>query len=260
MSETTDTATQGGGEATANPEPAALDDTEAPAPADTGAAHDTKPTETDADRAANRIARLTSRYAGKAREAEELAARVAQLEAGNRTPQDADFEKAVEAATEQRLAARHAKERADAFHEAGRAAYPDWQDRCSALVAMGADAQMSSLLVEMKDGAKVAAALHDDPDELERIARLTTPTARAIALGVYAGRLDAAQSVSSPSRGETGSVSGRAVSRAPAPIRPVQGRANPAFNEYAAGDASNGNEALVDYYMKADRIRRGLPG
>jgi hypothetical protein len=259
MSETDTTATQGGGEATANPEPAALDD-EGHAPADTGAALETKPTETDADRAANRIARLTSRYAGKAREAEELAARVAQLEATNRSPQDTDFQRAVEAATEQRLAERHAKERAEAFHEAGRAQFPDWQTRCQALMAMGADAQMSSLLVEMKDGAKVAASLHDDPDELERIARLSTPTARAIALGVYAGRLDAAGTGFSTPRGETGSVAGRAVSRAPAPIRPVQGRANPQFNEYTAGNASDGNEALVDYYMKQDRLKRGLPG
>lgn len=258
MSETDTTAPQGGGEATANPEPAALDDTEATAPADTGAALETKPTETDADRAANRIARLTSRYAGKAREAEELAARVAQLEAGNRTP-DAERERSVREEALQIVAEQRAKERAEAFHEAGRAAYPDWQTRCQALMAMGADAQMSSLLVEMKDGAKVAAALHDDPDELERIARLTTPTARAIALGVYAGRLDATADVSPP-RGQLGSVPGRAVSRAPAPIRPVQGRANPQFNEYTAGDVASGNEALVDYYMKQDRIRRGLPG
>jgi hypothetical protein len=40
----------------------------------------------------------------------------------------------------------------------------------------------------------------------------------------------------------------------------VQGRANPQFNEYTAGDVASGNEALVDYYMKQDRIRRGLPG
>jgi hypothetical protein len=260
MSETTDTATQGGGEATANPEPAATE-AEATAPADTGAAtdHDQQTETTERDRAARRFAQMSARLAQTAQERDQAAARIAQLEAANRTP-DADFERAVEAATEQRLAARHAKERADAFHEAGRAQFPDWQTRCQALMAMGADAQMSSLLVEMKDGAKVAAALHDDPDELERIARLTTPTARAIALGVYAGRLDAAGSGSPPSRGETGSVPGRAVSRAPAPIRPVQGRANPQFNEYTAGNASDGNEALVDYYMKADRLRRGLPG
>ena len=259
MSETTDTATQGGGEATAAPE-SAVTETEATAPADTGAATETDTTEpTERDRAARRFAQMSARLAQTAQERDQAAARIAQLEAANRTP-DAERERSVHEEAMQIVAEQRAKERAEAFHEAGRAAYPDWQTRCQALMAMGADAQMSSLLVEMKDGAKVAASLHDDPDELERISRLTTPTARAIALGVYAGRLDAAGSVSSPSRGETGSVSGRAVSRAPAPIRPVQGRANPQFNEYTAGDASSGNEALVDYYMKADRQRRGLPG
>lgn len=259
MSDNPSTVPQDGGSATAAPEPAATD-AEALAPADTGAATEQpehKPAGDEADPAAKRIARLTARFSQTARERDELAARIAQLEAAQTagTP-DGDRAAEIRAEAQRIVAAERTQERIAAFHEAGREAYPDWQDRCASLVAMGADAQMSQLLIEMKDGPKVAAALHDDPDELERIAKLSTPTARAIALGVYAGRLE---TVGNGSHGPAGSggvlPSGRAVSRAPAPIRPVQGRAAPVFNEYTAT-----TEQLTEYYAKQARIARGLPG
>jgi len=254
MSETIETtAPQGGGEATAAPEPAETE-AQATAPAEQGAATEQpehKPAGDEGDPAAKRIARLTARYAQTARERDELASRVAQLQAAHLNGSgatDAQHEELINARAEQIANERAARQRIEAFHEAGREAFPDWQEKCQGLMAMGADAAMSQLLVEMKDGPRIAAALHDDPDELERITRLSTPTARAVALGQFAAKVEAR-----PTRART-------VSQAPAPIRPVTGRANPQFDEYRAGDPTNGNEALVDYYMKQDRIRRGLPG
>jgi len=253
MSDTIKTTVPQDGGAAA-PEPAAPE-TEATAPAEQGAASETPPEskpdgDDKGDPAARRIARLTARYAQTARERDELAGRIAQLEARQReggAQPDADQEALINARAEQLMQERSERQRIEAFHEAGREAFPDWQERCQSLMAMGADAAMSQLLVEMKDGPRIAAALHDDPDELERITRLSTPTARAVALGQFAAKVEAR-----PARART-------VSQAPAPIRPVTGRANPQFNEYLAGNASDGNRALVDYYARQameQRVRR----
>jgi hypothetical protein len=254
MSETTETAPQGGGAAA--PEPAVTTD-ETTAPVDTGAATETeqpehKPAGDEGDPAAKRIARLTARYAQTARERDELAGRIAQLEARQReggAQPDADTEALINARAEQLMAERSTKQRIEAFHEAGREAFPDWQEKCQGLMAMGADAQMSQLLVEMKDGPRIAAALHDDPDALEAIARLSTPTARAVALGQFAAKVEAR-----PAR------PARTVSQAPPPIRPVQGRVQAEFNPYTAGNTADGNQALTDYFMREARKARGLPG
>jgi hypothetical protein len=65
-----------------------------------------------------------------------------------------------------------------------------------------------------------------------------------VALGKYAATL-----------GDNGNWHARAaaptpVTRAPAPVRPVTGRAAPVFNEYTASP-----EALADYYLKKDLER-----
>ena len=108
---------------------------------------------------------------------------------------------------------------------------------------MGADAGFTQLLVEMPEGARVAGALADDPEELERIAAIKTERGRAIALGKYAAKLPEEKPQAAPRR---------AVSRAPAPIRPVNGTANPTFNEYTTDDAS----ALAQHYMRESMERR----
>jgi hypothetical protein len=247
-----DTAPQGGGAATAEPEPAA---TEANAPAEQGAATETdqpehKPAGDESDPAAKRIARLTARYAQTARERDELVGRIAQLEQAQRNggaEPDADQQALINARAEQLMQERSARQRIEAFHEQGREAFPDWQEKCQGLMAMGADAALSQLLVEMRDGPKIAAALHDDPDALEHITRLSTPTARAVALGQFAAKTAAA-----PAR------PARNVSNAAAPIRPVTGRVQPEFNAYTAGNSSDGNQALVDYYSQQAMKARGL--
>ena len=149
------------------------------------------------------------------------------------TPEE--LERLIDARAEAKAAQQASQARADAFHEQGRAAYADWTDRCTSLMQMGADAGFSQLLVEMPEGARVAGALADDPEELERIAAIKTERGRAIALGKFAAKLPEEKPAAAPRR---------AVSRAPAPIRPVNGTANPTFNEYTTDDASRARTAL----------------
>jgi hypothetical protein len=134
--------------------------------------------------------------------------------------------------------------RTETFHQQGASAYGDWKQRCDDLVKMGADANFAQLLVEMPDGVKVAAALANDPDQVERIANLRSERARAVALGKYAATIEDAPATRS-------SGAAPQVTRAPAPIRPVTGRASPTFNEYTAS-----GQDLVERYMKADLEKR----
>ena len=136
--------------------------------------------------------------------------------------------------------------RQETFHNQGRAAFPDWEQRCGDLIKMGADSNFAALLVEMPEGVKVAAALAADPAEVERIANLRSERARAVALGKYAATIEDAP----PARGNGHAPPPPQVTRAPAPIRPVTGRANPTFNEYTAS-----GEQLADFYLKRDLER-----
>jgi hypothetical protein len=88
----------------------------------------------------------------------------------------------------------------------------------------------------------VAAALADDPAELQRIASIQSERGRAIALGKFAA------GVEGPPRAAAASAP---VTRAPAPIRPVTGRASPVFNEYTAD-----TQTLADYYLKQNLERQ----
>ena len=93
----------------------------------------------------------------------------------------------------QALAAEEA--RIEAFHRAAYAEFPDWDKRRKDLQEMGADGGIAQILVEMPQGHRVAAALYDEPGELERIADLKTERARAIALGQFAARIEARRAV-----------------------------------------------------------------
>lgn len=229
MSETENTALEPEG-TTAAPEPQ-----ETPPEAE-------QPTEREKEQASRydkRIGYLRSQATQAARDRDELAARLAAIEAQMRAggqaqpdPQQIIQAKAQELAEQQLL-----QDRINTFHASGRDAYPDWQQRCSDLQAMGADAQIAALLVEMQDGPKVAAALRDAPEELEHIASLRGERARAIALGQFAERMTARPA--------------RNVSRAPAPPKPIQGRTAPTFNEQAAT-----TDQLVEHYSKVAMDRR----
>lgn len=242
MSETTEhTAPQVGGPPEPAPEP------EATAPVENGAAAEQQAEERKPSYAERRIAVLTARMTAQQREIEELRqAREAMTQrqepqAFPQTPEE--LERLIDQRAEAKAAQKAAQDRAQAFHEAGRSQYADWHDRCSSLIQMGADAGFSQLLVEMPEGARVAAALADDPEELERIAGLRTERARAIALGKFAASLPAQTPAAAPRR---------RTSNAPAPIRPVNGTANAAFDPYRSDDP----EALVDYFRAQDAARR----
>lgn len=200
-----------------------------------------------ADPAAKRIGRLTARLAAKDAAIQAMEARLAEIErrAGPKEPdrpltQD-ELPKVIEARVAEELAKREVATKVASFHEAGKAAYPDWQDRCAALMEMGADPAFAELLIDMPDGAKLAASLADDPDELERIAGLKTERARAIALGKYSAALEAKPAVAKP------------VSKAPPPIKPITGAVKTVFNEATATA-----DQLVAHYAKQAMAKRGL--
>lgn len=245
----TETAPQGGDPGS---EPA-----EAPAPAETGAATEPRvkpegeadPTETTTEappkpsRADRRIAALSARLAAQSTELDTL--RRAQASRGSaepeRPPAPEDLPRIVEERVAAEVARREIWQKVQAFHAAGQAAHSDWQERCQNLMQMGADDGLSELLIELPDGAKIAGALADDPEELERIAGIRTERGRAIALGKYAAAIEARPP---PPK----------VSRAPAPIRPISGTARVEPNEHSMSSAQ-----LVEYYsrqaMEARRAR-----
>ena len=247
MSDTT-TDPQGGG-ATEAPEPAAPVP-EATAPAETGAA--TEDTETPADppkpsRTDRRIAALSARLSAGEQERARLAQEVEQYRRQGQpqperpiTPED--IPRIVEERVQTALAQRVEQERAENFHASGKAAFPDWTERCQSLMQMGADPQFAALLIETPDGAKVAGALADDPEELERITGLKTERARAVALGRYAATLETREPVAKP------------ASRLPPPIRPIAGAtARTPFNELTATP-----QQLVEFYSRQAMQKRGL--
>jgi hypothetical protein len=137
--------------------------------------------------------------------------------------------------------------RTERFHEQGATEFTDWKARCDDLVKMGADAGFAQLLVEMPDGVRVAGALAADPEAVERIAGLHSERARAVALGKFAATLGADNS---NGNGQARAAAPLPLTRAPAPVRPVTGRASPVFNEYTAPP-----EQLVDVYLKRDLER-----
>lgn len=237
MNETV-TAPQGAADPSADPAV-----TETPAPVDTGAATDPadpadppKPS-----RVERRIAALSARLSAGEQERARLTAENEHYRRQAGPPRPAqpitenDIPRIVEERVAAQLAQRETQGRVERFHEAGRAAFPDWQDRCSSLMQMGADAAFAELLVETPDGARVAAALADDPEELERISGLKTERARAIALGRFAAGMEGKPAPAA-----------RNVSRAPAPIRPISGgTSRTEFNESTAS-----TQQLVDHYTK----------
>ena len=250
------TAPQGG----AQPDPGSAEPAattpEAPAPAETGAVTENegegreaepqptedKPRQSRGDR---RIAVLSARLHAQQAEIERLQRSQAPPpqapQAWPQTPEE--LERLIDQRADAKAAQRAQNDRAEAFHEAGRTAYADWSDRCQSLMQMGADAGFSQILVEMADGARVAGALADDPEELERLTAIKTERGRAIALGKYAASLPPDKPAAAPRR---------AISRAPAPIRPVTGAVNPEPNEYTM----TADQLVAHYSKRAMDARR----
>lgn len=199
-----------------------------------------------ADKEGRRVAQLRARLGAAERERDRLAAEAA-FYRQQRPQVPPEQESAEQAAMRQREMMRREVEtqvRAERFHAEGAAAYNDWNARCKDVMEMGADAAFASLLVEMPEGVRVTAALAQDPESVQRIANIGSERGRAIALGKYAATLD--------DRGANGHAARvPPVTRAPAPVRAVTGRAAPQFNEYTA----SGDE-LVDRYMRENLDRQ----
>src|SRR3954468_17099251 len=235
MSETTETEVgKGAGDPVPGPVVESTPATEQPE----AATPEADEAEVKQERENRRVAQLRARLGAAERERERQAV---ELEFYRRQAQQ---QSPAEETPEQRYARERAGMRAELetelrterFHQQGTSDFDDWRQRCSDLMSMGADAGFAQLLVEMPDGVKVTAALAGDPEEVQRIANLRSERARAVALGKYAATLD-----------DTARPARRAAhaTQAPAPVRPVTGRASPSLNEYAA-DANT----LVDKYMR----------
>lgn len=236
MSETTE------GQPAPEPEPAPT-----PAPESTAAPETDAPEQTpeqeqkDArDKEDRRIAQLRARLGAAEREREALRAETEfyRRQAQQHAPAEETPEQRYQRERANIRGEVEAEIRTETFHHQGASAYADWKQRCDDLVSMGADAGFARLLVEMPDGVRVAAALASDPDAVERIANLRTERARAVALGKYAATVEDA-----PAQRSNGAE--RQITRAPAPVRPVTGRANPQVNEYRLS-----GQQLVDKYSR----------
>src|SRR3954468_2586245 len=245
MSETTETEVgKGAGDPVPGPVVESTPATEQPE----AATPEADEAEAETKRENRRVAQLRARLGAAEREKERQAV---ELEFYRRQAQQ---QPQAEETPEQRYARERAGMRAELetelrterFHQQGTTDFDDWRQRCADLMSMGADAGFAQLLVEMPDGVKVTAALAGDPEEVQRIANLRSERARAVALGKYAATLEDAPRTRTTPRAPQ-------VTQAPAPVRPVTGRASPSLNEYAA-DANT----LVDKYMREniDRQRR----
>jgi hypothetical protein len=249
MSETTEPA-PGGGETAPEPQPTPTPPPEStPAP---DAAGDTTETTDGEDKAQQRedrrIAQLRARLGAAERERQQQAAELEfyRRQAHGQQPAEETPEQAQMRLRQEVRGEVEAQIRTERFHAEGGAQFSDWAAKCKDLVELGADANFAQLLVEMPEGVRVAAALADDPEAVERISRIGTERGRAIALGKYAATIEGSSNgAAAPARAV------QPVTRAPAPIRPVTGRASPTFNEYTAS-----GPALAEFYAKQALERR----
>jgi hypothetical protein len=225
MSETTDTPQPGVSEPAPEPQP-----TETPAPADapepTEGDEQPEPKPSRADRRwAAVTAKLDAAERQNAQREEELAywrRQAAQVPQADETPEQREHRYREEIREEVRF-----ELQVKQFHEVGQSQYDNWQQMCEDVKKMGADGPMSRLILEMPDATRVVAALHDDPDALQRISHIQNERGRAIALGKFAATIE----------GQDRPAAARApvaVTRAPAPVRTVTGRAAPTFDPYRA--------------------------
>ena len=251
MSETTEPA-PGGGETAPEPQPTPTSPPEStPAPDTAGDTTETTEGEDKTQqREDRRIAQLRARLGAAEREKQQQAAELEfyRRQAHSQQPAEETPEQAQMRLRQEVRGEVEAQIRTERFHAEGGAQFSDWAAKCKDLVELGADANFAQLLVEMPEGVRVAAALADDPEAVERISRIGTERGRAIALGKYAATIEGSSNgAAAPAR----AAQPQPLTRAPAPIRPVTGRASPTFNEYTAS-----GPALAEFYAKQALERR----
>jgi hypothetical protein len=201
-----------------------------------------------------RFAELSARSSARERDLAALRAEndFMRRQLAGHSPQDDTPEQAAQRLRMEVRAEVEAEIKQTNFHSLGQSQYSDWPERTQRLIDMGADPNIAQLLLDMpvSEGVKVAGALADDPEALQRISSLRTERGRAVALGKFSAMIDDA----APARVNGHSAPPIPVTRAPAPVRPVTGRASPVFNEYTATD-----QQLADFYYNQNlqkQIRR----
>jgi len=239
MSETTDTPQPGVSETAPEPQPQPTE-----TPADDTARDTTEgdeQPEPKPSRADRRFAELTAKLDALSREnarrEEELAhwrRQAAQVPPADETPEQREYRVREQIRDEERF-----RLQVERFHAEGASQFDNWAKLCEDVKQMGADAPLSRLIVEMPEAVKVVAALADDPAAVQRISNIQSERGRAIALGKFAAAIE-----DRPAIPRAAPV---AVTRAPAPVRTVTGRASPTVNPYTM----TGQEA-VDYFMRQD--------
>jgi hypothetical protein len=205
-----------------------------------------------------RFAELSARSSARERDLAALRAEndFMRRQLAGHSPQDDTPEQAAQRLRMEVRAEVEAEIKQTNFHSLGQSQYSDWPERTQRLIDMGADPNIAQLLLDMpvSEGVKVAGALADDPEALQRISSLRTERGRAVALGKFAATIEEATHDRSRPNGVNGAAAAPAVTRAPAPVRPVTGRASPQFNEYTATD-----QQLADFYYNQNlqkQIRR----
>lgn len=170
-----------------------------------------------------RIDALTRQKAEERAAREATEARLALLEAAQNPPGDAprghtaeEYEAAVNAGIEQRLARESAQRRTKSWLDAGSKEYglEGFNEKCNVVAAMGAGDSPDFMAIVtdpdvMPEGHKVVAMLADNPDEAERILALE-PRKMIAALTRFA---------------TTAATPAKPISQAPRPITQVGGSA-----------------------------------
>lgn len=169
-----------------------------------------------------RIARQREQIAEERRQREELAARLAALETGQRQNDDPNaprppvspeqLQQMVRAEAARIAEQQAVQTRLQAFDQSGRKDFPDFVERCNTLASLGASENPAFMQAitspELEDGHRIVAQLADDPEKAMQILALP-PIRMAAALARLSG-----QAPKPPP-----------VSKAPPPVRPVNGAA-----------------------------------
>jgi hypothetical protein len=124
----------------------------------------------------------------------------------------ADFESAVSREAERRAAAAQFNAGCNKAHEDGKKTYPDFEDALKNLAILGALSEQNlQLVLETDDAPRLLYELGSDPDEAAKVFSLP-PAKLAIELGKRAAAVKP-------------QAKAAAVSKAPAPIKPLEGSA-----------------------------------
>lgn len=203
------------------------DQPEASAEQDEGESDQPKPDKKKQSWELRRIDELTKKRREAERRAEELAAKLARYEGGDKPEPSPDNETdldrirreerdRIRAEEYQRVEQERMNSRVQAWDSAGQKEFgkETFWEKCNTLAAMGVNEipVFMNLVTDpevVKDGHKVIVELADNPEEVERIASLS-PVRMAIELAKIGERL------SKPTP--------RPISKAPAPVTPVGGQ------------------------------------